>query len=292
MPKIKNIKTVAALTAVAVIATGAAAHAGAHKKEEMAVMATENAALAEALEREYSAMAAEEAIERDAADEKHFGAKAAMAGAGHSVKPDLPTSRQLPGTDTAYAERTYQRILNAYGNDAANTHPVELATAQAAYDCWLQETEEGYQLLHIWRCRDAANAALNTIEAPKVVQTTPKPPAAMPPQEFTIYFAFDSAELSPAATDTVNAIAGAYGKRQGDDVNIIGHTDTSGSNDYNLALSQRRADAVAAALAGAGMPDSVMDKAAVGEIAPAVQTGDGVREPLNRRVVVTIDKRK
>lgn len=291
MPKFENIRTVAALTAVAVFTAAGAAQAGAHKKEEMAMMATENAALAEALEREYSAMAAEEAIERDAADEKHFGAKAAHAGSGLSVKPDLPTSRTLPGTDTAYAERTYQRILNAYAKDAANTHPVELATAQAAYDCWLQETEEGYQLLHIWRCRDAANAALTTIEAPKIMPATPKP-AALPPQEFTIYFAFDSAQLSPAANETVNAISNAYGKRNGDDINIIGHTDTSGSNDYNLALSQRRADAVASALAGAGLPDSVMDKAAVGEIAPAVQTGDGVREPLNRRVVVTIDKRK
>lgn len=280
--------TPAAAIAVAVIFAGSVAHAGAHKSSE--AMATENAALAEALEREYSAMAAEEAIERDAADEAHFGAKAAAAGAGHAVKPDAPDSRPIPGTDAAFAQRTHARIMSAYGNDAANTHPNELATAQAAYDCWLQETEEGYQLLHIWRCRDAANAALNVIETPA---PAPAPqPAILPSQEFTIYFAFDSSELSPAAADTVTAIASAYGQRTGDDMNIVGHTDTSGSNDYNLALSQRRADAVARALTGAGVSSGVMDEAAVGEVAPAVNTGDGVREPLNRRVVVTIEAKK
>lgn len=278
--------TPAAAIAVAVIFAGSVAHAGAHKAAE--AMATENAALAEALEREYSAMAAEEAIERDAADEAHFSAKAAAAGAGNAVKPDAPTSRTIPGTDAAYAERTHARIMAAYGNGAADSHPQELATAQAAYDCWLQETEEGYQLLHIWRCRDAANAALNTIETP----AAPPPVAMLPSQEFTIYFAFDSSELSPAAQDTVTAIASAYGARSGDDMNIVGHTDTSGSNDYNLALSQRRADAVARALAGEGVSQGVMDEAAVGEVAPAVQTGDGVREPLNRRVVVTIEAKK
>lgn len=280
--------TPAAAIAVAVIFAGSAAYAGAHKTEAM--MATENAALAEALEREYSAMAAEEAIEKDAADEAHFSGKAAKAAANQSVKPDAPTSRVLPGTDTAFADRTYNRILAAYDNGAANSHPNELATAQAAYDCWLQENEEGYQLLHIWRCRDAANAALATIE--KLPEPAAAPVAMMPSQEFTIYFGFDSSDLSPAAQDTVTAIVSAYGQRSGDDVNIVGHTDTSGSNDYNLALSQRRADAVAQALSGGGMSSGTMDEAAVGEIAPAVNTGDGVREPLNRRVVVTIEANK
>lgn len=280
--------TPAAAFAVAVIFAGSVAHAGAHKTE--AAMATENAALAEGLEREYSAMAAEEAIERDAADEAHFSAKAAAAGAGHAVKPDAPNSRTLPANDVAYADNTHARIMAAYGNGAADSHPGELATAQAAYDCWLQESEEGYQLLHIWRCRDAANAALDAIEAPA---PAPAPqPAMLPSQEFTIYFAFDSNELSPAAQDTVTAIASAYGNRSGDDMNVVGHTDTSGSNDYNLALSKRRADAVARALAGEGVSQSVIDEAAVGEIAPAVNTGDGVREPLNRRVVVTIEAKK
>lgn len=286
---IKKVSPTAAIAVAVMVAAGGTAYAGAHKASE-AAMATESGVLAEALEREYSAMAAEEAIELDSADEKHFSAKAAMAGAGKSVKPDAPTSRTLPGTDTAFAERTYQRILAAYDNGAAESHPNELATAQAGYDCWLQESEEGYQLLHIWRCRDAANAALNAIENPPVAMA-PKEPVAMPAQEFTIYFGFDSAELTPAAQDTIVAINSAYGQRAGDDVNIVGHTDTSGANAYNLALSQRRADAVAAALSQGNISASAIDEAAVGEIAPAVNTGDGVREPLNRRVVVTIDKR-
>ncbi|WP_416896225.1 MAG: OmpA family protein [Minwuia sp.] len=254
--------------------------------EKGAAMATENPTLAENLAREYGAMAAEEAIEKDAADEAHFSAKAAEAAAGHSVKPDAPSSRALQAADQAYADNTYGRINAAYAGGAADTHPRELATAQAAYDCWLQESEEGYQLLHIWRCRDAANAALNAIEAPKVA--APQPPEALPAQEFTLYFAFDSAALSPAALDTITAIAAAYAQRDGDNVDVVGHADTSGPSDYNVGLSERRARSVAEALVGEGLSPALIDEAGVGEIAPAVQTGDGVREPLNRRVVVTI----
>ncbi|NBG96769.1 OmpA family protein [Pyruvatibacter mobilis] len=69
-------------------------------------------------------------------------------------------------------------------------------------------------------------------------------------------------------------------------VNVVGHTDTSGSVAYNQGLSQRRANAVANALASQGV--TVGNVGAVGESEPAVPTGDGVREPLNRRAVIEV----
>jgi len=68
---------------------------------------------------------------------------------------------------------------------------------------------------------------------------------------------------------------------------IAGHTDRSGSDQYNMGLSQRRADAVRAYLAGHGIPDGVMTTQAFGESRPLVETADGVREPQNRRVEIT-----
>ena len=68
---------------------------------------------------------------------------------------------------------------------------------------------------------------------------------------------------------------------------LAGHADRSGSASYNVGLSQRRADAVRAYLAGRGVPDGSISTSAFGEERPLVQTEDGVREPQNRRVEIT-----
>ena len=70
---------------------------------------------------------------------------------------------------------------------------------------------------------------------------------------------------------------------------VVGHTDTSGSAAYNVRLSERRAKAVADSLAGMGVNQSVMTVDWKGETQPAVQTGDGVKEPLNRRTTIDIN---
>ena len=63
---------------------------------------------------------------------------------------------------------------------------------------------------------------------------------------------------------------------------IIAHTDTSGSIDYNQALSERRANAVVGALITGGIDRGRVVSEAVGQTQPLVPTGDGVREQGNR----------
>jgi OOP family OmpA-OmpF porin len=70
---------------------------------------------------------------------------------------------------------------------------------------------------------------------------------------------------------------------------VVGHTDTSGSTAYNARLSERRAKAVADALVGLGVNQSALDVDWKGESMPAVATGDGVKEPLNRRSTIDIN---
>ena len=70
---------------------------------------------------------------------------------------------------------------------------------------------------------------------------------------------------------------------------VVGHTDTSGSTKYNLRLSERRAKAVADALVGSGVNQGVLSVDWKGEADLAVQTGDGVKEPLNRRATININ---
>jgi len=70
---------------------------------------------------------------------------------------------------------------------------------------------------------------------------------------------------------------------------VVGHTDTSGSVQYNLRLSERRAKVVADALVGLGVSQSVLQVDWKGKTDLAVATPNGVKEPLNRRSTITIN---
>ncbi len=70
---------------------------------------------------------------------------------------------------------------------------------------------------------------------------------------------------------------------------IEGHADRSGSQSYNTALSGRRARAVRDEMVRLGIPASAISVQAFSEDRPAVETPDGVREPLNRRVEAIIE---
>jgi outer membrane protein OmpA-like peptidoglycan-associated protein len=122
---------------------------------------------------------------------------------------------------------------------------------------------------------------------PAYVAPAPEPVAeASGARDFIIYFAFDKSDLTSAASDVVSEIASYASGMDGASVSLSGHTDTSGSNAYNMGLSERRASSVASALAAAGVGG--VSSSASGESDPAVSTGDGVREPLNRRVEVSV----
>ena len=69
---------------------------------------------------------------------------------------------------------------------------------------------------------------------------------------------------------------------------MVGHTDTSGTPGYNQALSVRRANVVKDVLVQMGARPESVQTSGVGESDLAVSTGDGVKEPKNRRSVITL----
>jgi OOP family OmpA-OmpF porin len=71
-------------------------------------------------------------------------------------------------------------------------------------------------------------------------------------------------------------------------ITIVGHTDTSGSSDYNQKLSVRRANVVVEALVDMGARKAALHASGVGETDLAVQTEDNVKEAKNRRTVITL----
>jgi len=69
-------------------------------------------------------------------------------------------------------------------------------------------------------------------------------------------------------------------------ITVTGHTDTVGSDAYNMRLSKRRAESVAAELEAKGIPSGEIALVAKGKRDLLVPTADGVREPQNRRVEI------
>jgi hypothetical protein len=115
--------------------------------------------------------------------------------------------------------------------------------------------------------------------------------AAAPAQAqnaFTVFFAFDSSRIDEAGMAAIDAAANAFRTEGAATVSIVGHTDTVGSREYNLGLSQRRAEAVARALADRGVPASEMTLAWRAFDEPAVPTGPNVREARNRRAEIVL----
>ena len=108
-------------------------------------------------------------------------------------------------------------------------------------------------------------------------------------KEFIVYFPFDQYILTPEAQAVVSEAASYASSGKATSVVVVGHTDTSGSPAYNTRLSERRGKAVADALVGAGVPQATLSVDWKGESAPAVATGDGVKEPLNRRSTIGIN---
>jgi OOP family OmpA-OmpF porin len=106
-----------------------------------------------------------------------------------------------------------------------------------------------------------------------------------------VFFDWDKYNLTPEAQQIVQAAAEAARKDGYARIVVTGHTDTSGSAEYNEGLSQRRADSVREALVDLGLPAEQITTRALGETSPLVPTGDGVREPQNRRAEIDIDTR-
>lgn len=125
------------------------------------------------------------------------------------------------------------------------------------------------------------------VPPPPVEPTPPPPPPPCVAGPFMVFFDWDKDEITPQAAAILDNAASAYQTCGQAQVMIAGHADRSGSDQYNVGLSQRRAANVRSYLAGRGIPDGVMTTEAFGESRPLVETADGVREPQNRRVEIT-----
>ncbi|HTJ62334.1 MAG TPA: OmpA family protein [Alphaproteobacteria bacterium] len=118
------------------------------------------------------------------------------------------------------------------------------------------------------------------------------PPVVAPapaPKSYLVFFDFNKSDLTPQAKDIVDTAAKNAAANKVTQLTVTGHTDTVGSDAYNMRLSRRRAESVAAQLEKDGVPSSEIAIVAKGKRDLLVPTADGVREPQNRRVQIVFD---
>jgi len=118
---------------------------------------------------------------------------------------------------------------------------------------------------------------------------TPPPvqaPAPAVAHSYMVFFDFNKSDLTSDAVAIVDQAAKNAGPAKATEITVTGHTDTVGSDAYNMRLSKRRAESVAVQLEKDGIPSSEIAIVAKGKHDLLVPTKDGVKEPQNRRVTI------
>lgn len=140
----------------------------------------------------------------------------------------------------------------------------------------------------VGKCDDAYRRMQYVPPAPPP-PLAPPPPICAGPLAGTIFFDWDVAIPPRESEQTLDSIVSAMASCNWTRLTVTGHTDRSGSETYNQALSVQRAGNVADVLAQKGIARDRLEVAGRGETEPKVPTLDGERNPQNRRVEVTVE---
>jgi len=227
---------------------------------------------------------------------KAFTAKAELATAGTEPEPEAGSG---PAQTTIRGRLTRAIAANK------DQFPEQAARAQADYDCWALYSTVASAAAAAQACKTALDSSLLRLESgarptpppapapmPAPVTSAPVPPPASAPaaasNDFTVYFDFDSWTLKAEQLKVLDDVIATARSGGQSNIVIVGHTDTSGPDDYNQKLSVKRANVVVEALVQMGARRTALHASGVGETDLAVQTGDGVKEAKNRRTVITL----
>lgn len=249
----------------------------------------------------------------DFSDSVHFARKGLSVASGEEVFPEPVVDWDVRREHIAELSSSRARLIRAIKGGARQMEPQKSAIAQARFDCWIEESEEGN---HENDCKrqfeellpQLEQAAGNTNIADRYNdRTQPVPQAPVSPYPtpvgydgtgsneplnvaealYLIFFDFDSANIRAEARGVVDELAKEISGIALSGIKIVGHADTSGTESYNQRLGLRRANAVKDALIARGIDPAIISVDTRGENELLVPTSDGVREPANRRSVIT-----
>lgn len=254
------------------LCAGALAGCGSAPLSQLQDTKPKGSAVSQALAGAYADFARTEVTEMvDLKDGDYFAKKGLDAAQGGEPVPEVVADWEVEEKAVVSLQGARHRLAAALANRPDGAAPGLAAKAQVGFDCWIEQQEEGYQPGDIENCRKVFVASVNDLE-----QREDYP--------HSIFFELDGDALSQAAKRRIETLASRAMRLGVPRITVIGHADSTGNEDHNLALSLRRADVVEQALVEAGVPSDRLGVAAAGENRLRIMTDDGVAEPQNRRV--------
>ena len=106
--------------------------------------------------------------------------------------------------------------------------------------------------------------------------------------KITVFFNYDKFNLSNNELTKLNEVIVFANKLKDQSITIIGHTDTKGSDNYNLILSNKRANFIKKYLQSKNIINNIITKG-LGEKSPLIDTGDNKPEEKNRRAQIFLN---
>jgi OOP family OmpA-OmpF porin len=300
------------LTAAIIGVSACSAFSGNNEVEKLEEASAVGSPFNQQLTAEYRAFSNYELnTERDYADALHFARKGLAAAEGTNVMPEPVSDWNINAGQIVELSEAYERLVSAIDRGAREILPAKTAIAQARYDCWIEEEEEVAAGGNMdVPCKADFMAAMSEIEAaipaaapqPQMAQPTmgeefPAPVTMLDSNEplniqeamYLVFFDFDMSNINQGGMDVVQTVVNEMQSRNIQNVRVVGHTDTSGSESYNQALAMRRAESVKSQMVLMGIPAGNITTEARGESDLLVETQDGIREPANRRSVITFE---
>jgi outer membrane protein OmpA-like peptidoglycan-associated protein len=244
--------------------------------DDVRSMAPQGAPFTQGLRSGYLSLADSETVAMGLANSRHFQRKAVGSAKGQAVQPDFVSLRTLSTGQIDELTAARARLMAGLDGGGRQKAPAAAARAQTSFDCWLA-FEESNDAAGISACKKAFEDAMAEVERALATDIG---------NVYLVFFAWDRADVTPVAATILDQVAQDYKDGEIPRVVLAGHTDTSGTADYNLRLSERRARAIAAELVARGVPETALEVTWFGETELRVPTADGVREPQNRRVEI------
>ncbi len=232
---------------------------------------------------------------------KLYSEKALLAASGEKIKPEKLSYWKIPKDKMKELNIAYKNLMIIY-NKAIDLDPYNLAVAISSFDCWAEQQEENWQTWDINKCKTSFLNSMQNIyksiedekmlkdekvNAEEIINDSVAVVTKDKEENILqlIYFDFDKSNLSIVSINKIRKFLKKYDDKI-EKYLIVGHTDTKGSEEYNINLSINRANAVKNILIQNGVIENNIKIIGKGEKNLMIKTADEVPHPINRRAEI------